>query len=192
MNSATAGSRNSTSTHRLLVWLPVAGPSGGYLPQVRHPESYYLGWWNSCSSTAAKSRTKRFPERVQCEFGFRLVMPRPNGFPQRSTDGTENRGRGLSGARRRKWNYRDVLVLVLSGRRATDSPSHTFSSSNNCIVIMKVLSLFVTSLAAVSAFAPAPTGRASTQVNESLFDKVCAKAIVILLLFCYPGCFWLC
>jgi hypothetical protein len=38
---------------------------------------------------------------------------------------------------------------------------------------MKVLALFVSSLAAVSAFAPTPAGRTSTQINESLFDKVC-------------------
>mmetsp|Transcript_56497 Transcript_56497/g.158524 ORF Transcript_56497/g.158524 Transcript_56497/m.158524 type:complete len:153 (-) Transcript_56497:214-672(-) len=37
---------------------------------------------------------------------------------------------------------------------------------------MKVLALFVSTLAAVSAFAPAPAGRSSTQINESLFDKI--------------------
>ena len=37
---------------------------------------------------------------------------------------------------------------------------------------MKTAALFVTSLAAVSAFAPTPVGRSSTQINESLFDKV--------------------
>ena len=37
---------------------------------------------------------------------------------------------------------------------------------------MKTAALFVTSLAAVSAFAPTPMGRSSTQINESLFDKV--------------------
>eukprot|EP00429_Kryptoperidinium_foliaceum_P013171 CAMPEP_0176031968 /NCGR_PEP_ID=MMETSP0120_2-20121206/15771_1 /TAXON_ID=160619 /ORGANISM="Kryptoperidinium foliaceum, Strain CCMP 1326" /LENGTH=153 /DNA_ID=CAMNT_0017365275 /DNA_START=92 /DNA_END=553 /DNA_ORIENTATION=- len=37
---------------------------------------------------------------------------------------------------------------------------------------MKTAALFVTSLAAVSAFAPAPAGRTSTQINESLFDKI--------------------
>mmetsp|Transcript_59607 Transcript_59607/g.172660 ORF Transcript_59607/g.172660 Transcript_59607/m.172660 type:complete len:154 (+) Transcript_59607:28-489(+) len=39
---------------------------------------------------------------------------------------------------------------------------------------MKTAALFVTSLAAVSAFAPMPVGRSSTQINESLFDKIFA------------------
>lgn len=37
---------------------------------------------------------------------------------------------------------------------------------------MKTTALFVVSLAAASAFAPTPAGRTSTQISESLFDKV--------------------
>jgi hypothetical protein len=42
---------------------------------------------------------------------------------------------------------------------------------------MKSTAIFVTSLAAVSAFAPTPAGRTSTQINESLFDKVRSFAV---------------
>jgi len=38
---------------------------------------------------------------------------------------------------------------------------------------MKSVALFVSCLAAVNAFAPNPAGRPATQINESLFDKVC-------------------
>ena len=45
---------------------------------------------------------------------------------------------------------------------------------------MKFLAVFLSTLVAASAFAPVPAGRTSTQINESLFDKVRRERTVIL------------
>jgi hypothetical protein len=65
------------------------------------------------------------------------------------------------------WN-RDTFLVICNDRT---TPTFSFSNLFGCIT-MKSAALIVTSLAAVSAFAPAPAGRTSTQINESLFDKV--------------------